>query len=76
MDKEIVIEVAERYQLRPYKPSQLCDLYEISKKTFLKWIKPFEKEIGERAGHFYTIHQVQKIFEKLGIPGKTAADRA
>lgn len=63
-------EIWERYPLKPYTAAELCDLYNISKKTFLKWIKPFLKVIGERQGYFYTVAQVETIFKKLGPPGK------
>jgi hypothetical protein len=75
MEKEIATEVAERFPLRAYRPSQLCSMYEVSRKTFLKWVTPFQNEIGERNGHFYTINQVQIIIEKLGIPGKMIVDK-
>lgn len=53
------------------KPSSLADLslrYSVSKKTFKKWLSPFHEEIGPRLGHFYSIHQVRVIYEKLGVP--------
>jgi hypothetical protein len=60
--------------LRPYTPLQLSEMYQVSKKTFNKWLKPFAAEIGRRNGHFYTINQVQVIIEKIGFPGILVAD--
>lgn len=74
MQQEFRTEDTERYPLRRYKSAELCKLYEVSKKTFLKWIKPFQKEIGERRGYFYTVAQVEIIFKRLGLPGKSAID--
>ncbi|HMJ46569.1 MAG TPA: hypothetical protein VK498_04535 [Ferruginibacter sp.] len=52
----------------PYTTKQLCQLYTIDHKTFLKWIQPFKEDIGERRGNLYTVLQVEIIFMKLGIP--------
>lgn len=56
-------------ELRPHNLKELMALYKISYKTLKKWLKPFERELGERVGYYYTIPQVKKIFEFLGIPG-------
>ena len=55
--------------LRPHNLKELSALYSISSRTLKKWLHPFEREIGERIGYFYTIIQVKKIFELLGFPG-------
>jgi hypothetical protein len=54
--------------IKPYTTKQLCKLYGISYYTFKRWVKPFEKEIGERRGWFYTVAQVKIIFAKLDYP--------
>lgn len=54
--------------IRPYKLKELAGLYSVDRKTFRKWLKPFEDKIGLRAGHFYKISQVKVIFEMLGYP--------
>jgi hypothetical protein len=74
MDKTLKIETNKTFPLRSYTPLQLCALYEVSKKTFLKWIKPFQTEIGRREGHYYNINQVVTILEKLGLPGRCVID--
>lgn len=56
-------------ELRPHNLKELMALYKISYKTLKKWLKPFERELGERTGYYYTIPQVRKIFEFLGFPG-------
>lgn len=57
-----------RIELRPYTPKELCKLYRVSRKTFLKWIKPIQPKLGERIGHFYSIPQVRIIFGHLELP--------
>lgn len=54
--------------LRPHNLKELSALYNISSKTFKKWLLPFKQEIGERRGNYYTIPQVRKIFTLLGFP--------
>jgi hypothetical protein len=61
-------------ELRSYTPLQLSRMYEVSKNTFLKWLKPFEKEIGTRNGHYYSIRQVEIIIDKLGFPGRLMSE--
>ena len=42
----------------------------ISKPTFSKWLKPYEKQIGKRKGYNYTPKQVEKIYNIFGNPKK------
>ena len=60
--------------IRAYTVKEIAMLYRVCKQTFRKWIKPFEDEIGERNGHFYTVKQVRVIIEKLGMPEGTGED--
>ena len=55
-------------RIRPYTLKELSSLYGISTRTILRWLNPFKTQIGERNGRFYTILQVGKIFELLGMP--------
>lgn len=56
------------HKIRPFKPIELSNMYEVSKRTFNKWLKPFAQLIGKKNGQFYTILQVKKIFKFLGPP--------
>lgn len=66
----------QKFQLRPYTIAELADMYGVSKKTFRKWLEPFQELIGERNGFFYSIIQVKIIFDKLGMPGSFYSDQA
>ena len=57
-------------EIRPYLPVEIARLYGIDRKTFRRWLKPYEEAIGERKGNYFTALQVRVIFEKLGLPGK------
>jgi len=61
--------VPEAIALKPYSPQDLAGIYGVGIKTLKRWLRPFQRDIGERQGRYYTIAQVQVIFEKLGLPG-------
>jgi len=54
--------------VKPYMIRELCALYGVTDKVFRKWLKPFKDQIGERLGRYYTVSQVETIFNKLGVP--------
>lgn len=54
--------------VKPYSTAEMAKIYGVSLKTFSKWLKPFEDEIGEKIGRFYNVRQVKIIFEKLDFP--------
>lgn len=56
-------------QVKPYSVKELSQLYGMSVHTITRWLRPFEKQIGERNGRYYTNLQVEKIFELIGEPG-------
>ncbi|CAN5861057.1 hypothetical protein BH11BAC4_BH11BAC4_22600 [soil metagenome] len=55
-------------RLRPYSKKELCTFYGISQKVLAKWLKPFQEEIGDCNGRYFTIAQVRVILERLGTP--------
>ncbi len=57
-----------KFPMRAYTAQDLSRIYKVCKKTFMRWVKPFEEIIGERNGRYYTINQVKVIIDKLGIP--------
>jgi transposase len=54
--------------VKPYSTKELSMIYGVSTKTFLKWLLPFTHLIGEKKGRFYTVRQVETIFDRLGMP--------
>jgi hypothetical protein len=54
--------------LKPYSLKELCKIYGVDRRTIKRWMKPFEQELGERLGWYYTIPQVRLIFKKLDLP--------
>jgi transposase len=57
-------------EIRPYSVKELASIYGVCDKTLKKWMKPFASEIGEKQGRYYTVAQVNVIFNKIGIPYK------
>lgn len=55
-------------RIKPYTLNELAGIYEVDWRTLKKWLHSFEIEIGEKIGRFYTISQVEIIFDKLGYP--------
>lgn len=54
--------------IKPYSMKELSVLYGVSSVTVRNWMKPIRKKIGQRVGIYYTIKQVEIIFEHLGVP--------
>ncbi|MEO6539950.1 MAG: hypothetical protein ABIN74_03120 [Ferruginibacter sp.] len=61
-------ELPLKFPIKPYSLKELAAMYHVTKKTFSKWLIPFEKEIGKRNGYYYNNNQVRIIFEKIGAP--------
>jgi transposase-like protein len=57
-------------EIKAYSTKELAGIYGVCDKTFKKWIKPFQQEIGQRQGRYYNVAQVTIIFSKLGVPSK------
>jgi len=61
-------QLTENFMVKAYSPRELCQLYGVSRKTLVTWLKPFSKQIGKRHGRYYTVLQVQSIVSHLGVP--------
>jgi transposase len=59
----------DKFELKAYSKKELAEKYQVSVKTFDKWLKPFTEKIGEKRGRFYTVNQVKTMLEVLGVPG-------
>jgi len=55
-------------KIRAMSKTELANAYQVSIKTFSRWIQPFKEEIGKYLGRAYTPKQVRKIFNLLGEP--------
>jgi len=63
-----MIQQTTNTEIKPYSIKELSGLYGVCPKTIKKWMKPFEKNIGQKQGRYYTVAQVTTIFNKLGLP--------
>ena len=55
-------------EIKPYRPNEMAKFYQVSYPTFLKWITAFKERLGERNGLYFSVKQVEIIFDELGIP--------
>ena len=55
-------------EIKPYSKRELQQLYEVSDKSFTKWLQGISKQIGKRYGRYYNPLQVQTIFSNFGVP--------
>jgi hypothetical protein len=55
-------------EIRSYSIGELSKLYEQSVKTMNRWLRPHNDIIGKREGRYYTVKQIKKIFELIGLP--------
>ena len=60
--------IPKNIDLRPSTLKDLSALYQVDPRTFRRWLKPFEKEIGPRRGYYFSIPQVKIIFRLLELP--------
>ena len=54
--------------LRPLSEGELGRFYNVTRKTFQKWLKPFRDKVGIKNGRYYSIKQIRVIVECLGAP--------
>lgn len=57
-------------EIRPYTHKELASLYTTTGRTLNTWMDKFRDELGDRAGHYYSIKQVKIIFRHLDVPCK------
>lgn len=58
----------DTYIVRPYTTKEMAAIYGKHPDTFRTWIAPFSEALGERIGVYFTIPQVEYLFDKLGLP--------
>jgi DNA-binding transcriptional MerR regulator len=58
----------EETVIRAMTIKELAALYQVSIRTFRRWLRPFLQEIGQREGWFYKPSQVKTIVQLLGEP--------
>ena len=54
--------------IKPYTKKDLAVLYELSTRAFYTMFKPHEDAVGKKLGRYYSVKQVEDIFNKLGLP--------
>ena len=55
-------------EIKPYMPNELARFYQVSHPTFNKWVKGISEKLGKRNGQYFSVKQVEIIFEEFGMP--------
>lgn len=55
-------------RVKPYMPSELSIIYSVSHPTLNRWLTSIKDKVGKRIGQYYSVKQVEIIFEHLGVP--------
>ena len=55
-------------QIKPYLSKELMKFYQVSHPTFTKWMKGIADKVGKRNGAYWSVKQVEIIFQELGMP--------
>jgi len=57
-----------RLIIQPYYISDLAIIYGINRKTMCKWMGRFPKQLAQKEGKHFSIHQVRFMIQKFGLP--------
>lgn len=58
----------KKLQIKLYSQKELAQLYEVSPRTLKKWIEMHDEKIGKKNGRYYSLAQIELIFNLVGIP--------
>jgi hypothetical protein len=56
----------ERTVVKPYTTKELAQLFNMSARTLRRNIAGIKAKIGKRKGYFFSVEQVQMIFDQMG----------
>jgi hypothetical protein len=57
--------------VKPYRLSDLAEIFDVNRKTMRRWIDKYPEELGKSEGKYYfSVRQVEFCLEKFGLPGK------
>jgi hypothetical protein len=57
-----------KVEIKPYCKKDLAYLYEMSPRCFRTLLLPFEERVGKKSGRYYSVKQVEIIFNCIGLP--------
>ena len=58
----------EEFTVKAYNTTELAGHYRVSSKTFRRWLRRLNLNLGTRTGNFFSPRQVQIIIDHLGRP--------
>ena len=60
--------------IKPYTSQELAEMFNASKSTFNRDIKPHREKLGRRIGHRWSVLQVEAILAIFGRPYQVLED--
>lgn len=54
--------------IKPYSKRELAALYEMPLRSFYTLLRPHHSYVGGKIGRYFSVLQVERIFERLGLP--------
>ena len=55
------------FHVRPYKVCEMAAMYQVSAKTFRKWLTRIRNKIGKTNGHYLLVEQVEIIIQHFKL---------
>jgi transcription initiation factor TFIIIB Brf1 subunit/transcription initiation factor TFIIB len=62
--------------IRPYMLKDLAEVYHVSAKTVRRWINKLIPEVGPKHAKYFTVNEVSKIVNAIGLPQKIETKKA
>ncbi len=62
--------------IKPYRVKDLAAIYDVSPKTLRKWIAASAPTAAKGKGQYYSVGDVTKIINALGLPQKISIRQA
>lgn len=56
--------------IRPYRLKDLAEVYNVCGRTVRRWINKLIPEIGPKHSKYFTVNEVVKIVNAIGLPQK------
>lgn len=62
--------------IKPYRVKDLAAIYDVSTKTLRTWIVKAAPTVDKNGGQYYSINDVTKIVQAIGLPQKIVINKA
>jgi hypothetical protein len=56
--------------IKPYRIKDLAAIFDVNQQTLKRWMSKHPRQLGNRDGRYYSVHQVNYMIEVFGLPHK------